>query len=68
MCADTHKPTDLAGCFALLKQVLCIQVMWDLGMVLWTHLGKSGEAWPTTDAGNVKRFFLPEGTSKMVAK
>lgn len=45
-----------------------MQVVWDPDMALWTHLGRSCQAWPTTDAGNLKRFFLPEGISKMVAK
>lgn len=29
-------------------------------MALWTHLGKSYQVWSTADAGNLKRFFLPE--------
>lgn len=58
----------LGWLFALLKEDLCIQVVWDPDMALWTHLGKSSQAWPTTDAGNLKRFFLSKGISKMVAE
>ena len=36
----------LGWLFALLKEDLCIQVVWDPDMALWTHLGKSSQAWP----------------------